>query len=104
MSNRTALAFCLLSALAGAQTMAVGSGTFVDISTTGGTAILGVTDDSMHTINTTIGNGLFPSGVVRITNNGACISNNTGTISCCSQAAIPASGVPTGFPPAGVGG
>lgn len=43
---------------------------FVDISTTGGTQIIGVGDDTTHAITTTIGNAMFPAGSVTIGNNG----------------------------------
>lgn len=102
MSKRTMFAFCVLTAIAGAQTIAVGSGTFVDISTTGGTAIVGVADDSEHNIVTTIGNGLFPAGNVRIGNNGAIVAGLTTGDVGFTPAAI-TTGIPTGLPTGGTG-
>lgn len=70
--------FGLLTALAGAQAVTstnivpanIG---FVDISASG-TAITGAFDDSSHTIFTTVGNTMFPAGIVRICNNGVAIA------------------------------
>ena len=67
LSFKNALvALCLLTAVAGAQTIITNSysGAFVDISATG-TSVGTVSDDSEHNIVTTIGNALFPAGNVR---------------------------------------
>ena len=69
------LLIALVASIAGAQQFTtVFPGTFVDISTTGGTAITGVGDDTAHTIITTIGNQYFSAGSVTIGNNGAATS------------------------------
>src|SRR5262249_46989232 len=74
------LAVCGLTSLVSAQAWTtVPPGTFVDISTTGGTAITGVGDDTSHPTTTTIGNSLFPAGPVVIGSNGAAIAGLTGT-------------------------
>jgi len=95
MSKRTVLAFCALAAIAGAQTFSNSvTGTFVDISTTGGTAIIGVSDDSGHSITTTVGNTLFPAGNVRVGNNGAIVGGSTTATPGFGNVAVPATGVP----------
>src|SRR6188472_3685230 len=98
--RKALLTLCAATAVVGAQTtIVVGSGTFVDISPAGnglGTAITGVTDDSVHNITTTIGNGLFPAGAVRVGNNGFCLSGSTTATMPLTNAAIAATGLPTG--------
>src|SRR4029078_8819092 len=92
-------ALCLLAAVASAQTFSTGfPGAFVDISTTGGTAIAAVADDSEHNIVTTIGNALFPAGKVRIGNNGvACAGITVGEVGF-TNATIATAGIPVGLP------
>jgi hypothetical protein len=69
-----AFLFTSIVASAGAQNISSGfGGTFVDLSTSGGTAIQNVFDDSTHTITTTVGNAFFPAGAITISNNG-CVS------------------------------
>jgi hypothetical protein len=71
----------LIGATAGAQQIStVFGGTFVDISTTGGTAILGVGDDSLHGVTTTLGNAFFPAGPITISNNGAVTGMASGSV------------------------
>lgn len=71
-------------------------GTFMDISGTG--TFIDSTDDSEHTITSTVGNNAFPAGMVRIGNNGAVASMvSTGDISFVNNA-IPAVGHPSGVP------
>jgi hypothetical protein len=98
--RKALLAVCVLTAVLGAQTTIVaGAGAFIDISPAGnglGTAITGVTDDSVHTITTTIGNGLFPAGTVRVGNNGFCLSGSATATMSLTNAAIAATGLPTG--------
>src|SRR5262245_35769054 len=90
---------CLLTAVASAQQLYMHPGkpgTFVDISTTGGTPIPGVGDDSVHLIVTTVGNVMFPAGPVVISNNGVAIAGLT-SASISSQNAhsfVGAPGVP----------
>jgi hypothetical protein len=75
------LLVCALSSTASAQqfTTAI-PGTFIDLSTSGGTAITGVTDDSTHAIITTVANGFFSAGTVTVGNNGACTSMAAGAV------------------------
>ena len=69
------LLITVVASFAGAQQFTtVFPGTFIDISTTGGTAITGVGDDSAHTIVTTIGNQFFGAGSITVGNNGAATS------------------------------
>ena len=72
------LLLSLLANLACGQSIVSGTPAvlgFIDISTTGGTAIAGVGDDTEHDFTTTIGNALFPAGPCRIGNNGAVMAN-----------------------------
>lgn len=69
-------ALCALTAVVGAQSWNTTSpGTFVDISTTGGTAITNVGDDTSHAIVTTVGNIAFPAGAVLLGSNGVALSS-----------------------------
>ena len=71
----------IVAATAGAQQISTAfSGTFVDISTTGGIAIVGVLDDSVHAVTTTLGNAFFPAGPITISNNGAATGMLNGTV------------------------
>jgi len=96
------LAVCILAAVAGAQTIVnttpavIG---FVDISTTGGTAVIGVDDETEHTFTTTLGNALFPAGPVNLGCNGVVQSGigTTPSISFSNQT-IPAATDPTNIP------
>lgn len=65
-------------------------GTWVDIAATG--TPLNLNDDASVDINTTIGNGMFPAGVVRVGSNGAIRFGGAGTSLAFTNAAIPASG------------
>jgi hypothetical protein len=98
--GRALLASCTLAAVVAAQTtIASGSGSFVDISPAGnnlGTAITGVTNNSSHTITTTIGNALFPAGSVRVGANGFAMSTWTAATVGFTNATIPAAGLPAG--------
>ena len=88
------LSLCLLATVASGQTITNAyPGTFVDISSTG-TAIT-QSDDSTHTIVTTVGNGLFPAGTVTIDANGH-VASGVGTASHI-EADIRPTGVPTGL-------
>jgi len=70
-------ALCAVTAVVGAQTWSnTAPGTFIDISTTGGTAILGAGDDTSHSIVTTVGNAAFPAGPVLIGSNGVALSSS----------------------------
>ena len=99
------LVLCALSALLGAQTSIVNNKPavigFVELSTTGGTQMTGVQNDSEHNIVTTIGNPLFPAGNVRIGNNGVAIAGITGGEIGAGNVQLPATGpffLPTGIP------
>src|SRR4029079_19356382 len=98
--RKALFAVCALTAVVGAQTTIVaGSGTFIDISPAGnglGTAITGATDDSIHTITTTIAHGVFPAGAVRVGNSGFCLSGSSTATMPLTNAAIAATGLPTG--------
>jgi hypothetical protein len=98
------LAACIFTAAVGAQTITNASPAvvgFIDISTTGGTSVGTVTDDSEHSFVTTVGNALFPAGNVRVGSNGAAVSGiTTGDIGF-TNAAIPATGLPSGMPAGG---
>jgi hypothetical protein len=105
------LALCLVASVAGGQGLLLTNGAppqvgFVDISDTGtgtGTAILGVQDDSMHNIVTTVGNTFFPAGPVRIGSNGVAIAGlSSGTIGF-DNFSIPSQGTPENLPPGGKG-
>src|SRR5262245_20816385 len=98
--RKALLAVCALTAVVGAQTTIVpGIGGFVDISPAGNalaTAITGVSDDSIHTITTTIGNAMFPAGTVRVGNNGFCLSGSSTATMSLTNATIATTGLPTG--------
>src|SRR5262245_21165392 len=98
-SVRKALfAACLLAAVAGAQTFSNSyPGAFVDLSTSGGTAIAGVGDDTLHNFVTTLGNPMFPAGNTRVCNNGVAMSGTTTGSVGFTNYTIPASGVPVGM-------
>jgi len=100
MSKRTIVAFFFLTAIAASQTWStLPPGTFVDISTTGGTQLAGISDDSENNIVTTIGNALIPAGNLRIGNNGALAYGvTTGDISLTNATIATGTGIPTGFP------
>jgi subtilisin-like proprotein convertase family protein len=68
-------------------------GTYLDITATGAYYNLG--DDGTTDITSSIGNGLFPAGPVRISNNGAVAWGNTGFIPF-TNAAIPSAGLAGG--------
>ena len=92
------LLLAIFASLAGAQQFTtVFPGTFVDISTTGGTAITGVGDDTAHTIVTTVGNQFFGAGSITVGNNGAATSVAAGAVAF-TNATIPAAPAnPTGI-------
>jgi hypothetical protein len=88
----------VLATLASGQSFSnVYPGTFVDLSPAGtnGTAIT-PTDDSTHTIVTTVGNGLFPAGSVTIGNNGV-LSAAGAAAGPFTNADILTTGVPSGL-------
>jgi hypothetical protein len=98
-SHVTALLIAaVLATGAGAQQFSnVFSGAFVDITTTGGIAITGVGDDTVHGITTTVGNAFFPAGPISISNNGAVTGMASGTVGF-TNADIPAAPTnPTGI-------
>lgn len=99
MSKRIVLlACCVLASIAGAQSFTTAlPGSFVDISTTGGTAIIGVTDDSNHAILTTLGNTLFPAGNQTVCNNGCVVGGSAAAGTTYINATIGASGLPVGL-------
>src|SRR5688572_90631 len=104
MRSSLLLAFGVLTAAACGQSFTTTlPGTFIDISTMGGTVVTGVGDDTEHNIVTTIGNVLFPAGDVRIGNNGVAVAGITsGDVSFINQP-IPAASLPSGLPAGGAG-
>jgi hypothetical protein len=70
-------------------------GTFVDISGTGTALNLG--DDTSANITTVIGNTLFAAGTHRVGNNGTFALGSTTAATPFTNAAIPATGTPTGL-------
>lgn len=98
--RRSAVFVAAFAAALGAQTISsTYPGTFLDISTTGGTAITGAGDDTGHPITTTIGNAMFPAGAVSIDTNGWAVGGTFATSGGYYNGDIPASGSPVGFPP-----
>jgi hypothetical protein len=106
-TRRFLIAVCLLTAVAGAQHWVTDiPGTFIDISTTGGTLVASNTtnpiidDDSEHNIVSTVGNAMWPAGNLRIGNNGA-VANflaaaASGDIGYTNGAIAAGNGIPTG--------
>jgi hypothetical protein len=84
MRSIRSIAFSFISivaASAGAQQITSGfGGSFVDLSTSGGTALQNVFDDSTFTINTTVGNAFFPAGAITISNNGCVTGSGNASI------------------------
>jgi len=93
----SAFAVCFIVAAASAQvTVAPGSGTFIDISTSG-TALLGAGDDSAHGFTSTIGNDLLPAGPIVVTSNGYIVAGALPGSSIFSNSAITATSNGTQF-------
>jgi hypothetical protein len=81
-ARKLAFAFCVLTAVAGAQhwVIDIPSG-FVDLSTSATATVLAspvLADDSTHSFVSTVGNTMFPAGNLRVGNNGALV--NTGAV------------------------
>ncbi len=77
------------------------AGTFDDIQFSGGTSLGTASDDSEHNFTATIGNALLPAGPVRVGNNGAAVWGITTGDVGFTNAAIPATGLPSGIPSGG---
>jgi hypothetical protein len=92
-----ALASGALAAAASAQLSIVNNipGTFLDISGTG--TALGLGDDTLANITTTVGNSVFAAGTHRVANNGLVALSNTTAAGPFTNATIPATGTPVGL-------